>query len=203
MSKLRNFFFDLDGVLVDACDWHYHSLNKALNKISGIIISEEEHYITFNGLPTKTKLKMLGIQENLFESIVELKNEAFNDYVEENCREDSIKIELLEFLKSKGGKVCCVTNSIKSTANLVLGKLKIDKYFDLIVSNEEVSANKPDPYPYNHALAKIDADPNVSLAIEDSPKGIESASKSLISVIWKVKNATEVNLIKYSSIFGD
>ena len=45
--------FDLDGVLVDACDWHYAALNKALMEICGFGIGREEHDSTFNGLPTK------------------------------------------------------------------------------------------------------------------------------------------------------
>ena len=33
MNKIiKNIIFDLDGVLVDACDWHYESLNRALIK---------------------------------------------------------------------------------------------------------------------------------------------------------------------------
>jgi len=41
--------FDLDGVLVDACDWHYAALNKALMEICGFGIGREEHDSTFNG----------------------------------------------------------------------------------------------------------------------------------------------------------
>jgi len=42
-------FFDLDGVLVDACDWHYHSLNEALQDVVGYDISRERHENEFNG----------------------------------------------------------------------------------------------------------------------------------------------------------
>ena len=51
--------FDLDGVLVDACEWHKIALNEALKEVAGFEIGEEEHKSTFNGLPTKVKLKML------------------------------------------------------------------------------------------------------------------------------------------------
>ena len=49
--------FDMDGVLVDACDWHKGALNKALLELCNYQISEKDHYSIFNGLPTKTKLK--------------------------------------------------------------------------------------------------------------------------------------------------
>ena len=51
--------FDLDGVLVDACDWHYKALNRALEEVSNTYINQEEHIKEFNGLPTLTKLSML------------------------------------------------------------------------------------------------------------------------------------------------
>ena len=41
--------FDLDGVLVDACDWHYKSLNKALMDMGHSAINEEEHITKYNG----------------------------------------------------------------------------------------------------------------------------------------------------------
>ena len=52
---MRAIIFDLDGVLVDACDWHYHSLNDALVHYKGYQISYDDHIERFNGFPTNTK----------------------------------------------------------------------------------------------------------------------------------------------------
>ena len=30
---LKYFLFDLDGVLINACDWHYECLNKAMDQV--------------------------------------------------------------------------------------------------------------------------------------------------------------------------
>ena len=51
--------FDMDGVLIDATDWHFHALNQALS-LFGLEIEYEEHLSQFNGLPTKSKLKILS-----------------------------------------------------------------------------------------------------------------------------------------------
>ena len=51
--------FDLDGVLVDACEWHRIALNEALKKACDYEISLEDHYSTFNGIPTRVKLEKL------------------------------------------------------------------------------------------------------------------------------------------------
>ena len=49
----------MDGVLIDAKDWHYEALNRALN-LFGFKISQESHLTTFDGLPTREKLKILS-----------------------------------------------------------------------------------------------------------------------------------------------
>ena len=58
MNKIKAILFDMDGVLIEAKDWHYEALNEAL-KLFGCEISLYDHLITFDGLPTKDKLNML------------------------------------------------------------------------------------------------------------------------------------------------
>ena len=41
--------FDMDGVLIDAKDWHYEAFNRAL-KLFGYEINRFEHLTTFDGL---------------------------------------------------------------------------------------------------------------------------------------------------------
>ena len=58
-NKIKAVLFDMDGVLIDAKDWHYEALNKAL-KLFGIEINRYDHLTTFDGLPTKVKLDLLS-----------------------------------------------------------------------------------------------------------------------------------------------
>jgi HAD superfamily hydrolase (TIGR01509 family) len=200
---MKNYFFDLDGVLIDACDWHYESLNLALQKYCNFIINYPEHLERFNGLPTRKKLEMLNIDLKMHQKIIDSKNEAFNNILLSNCKPNQEKIDLFKHLKSKDGKIACVSNSIKTTVEAVLNQLGILQFFDLIVSNQDVTLNKPDPFPYDFAYETLGCDPKESMAVEDSEVGILSACRSKIGVIWKVKNASEVNLINYKKVFGE
>ena len=56
---IKAILFDMDGVLIDAQDWHYEALNQAL-EVFGYSISRDAHLTTFDGLPTRQKLKMLS-----------------------------------------------------------------------------------------------------------------------------------------------
>ena len=63
--------FDLDGVLVDACEWHRVALNMALKEISGYEVSLEEHKKIFNGIPTLKKLEILAERNNILQKDID------------------------------------------------------------------------------------------------------------------------------------
>jgi HAD superfamily hydrolase (TIGR01509 family) len=193
--------FDMDGVLVDACEWHRVALNEALKKICNYEISLEEHYKEYNGIPTKIKLEKLAtrgiISNSLFEKIEDLKQEKTIEAIEKYASIRKEKIELMKFLKEKNIKIACYTNSIRKTAELMLEKTGILEYFDLVITNQDVKYPKPDPEGYNFCMKKLNISLDNTIIIEDSPKGIQAAESSGAFVI-KVKNQDEVdvNLLK-------
>jgi beta-phosphoglucomutase-like phosphatase (HAD superfamily) len=74
MTKL--IIFDLDGVLVEAKQIHFDTLNKALWEIgqsNKYVISEAEHLSIYDGLKTNQKLELLtqnkGLHPNTYETV--------------------------------------------------------------------------------------------------------------------------------------
>ena len=49
LDKISVVLFDLDGVLVNACEWHFIALNRALNEVVNKEISREDHEEKYNG----------------------------------------------------------------------------------------------------------------------------------------------------------
>lgn len=197
MKNIELVLFDLDGVLVDACDWHYMALNKALEEKIGITISREDHENKYNGLPTAVKLKMLGVSEEKSKEINKLKQNITLEIIKQNVSIMEEKIELHEYLKSNNIKIGCVTNSIAETAKIMLEKTGQLKYMDVIISNEMVKNNKPNPEPYNYAIQYLNSNPSNCLCVEDSEIGIKAAKESLAKYVWKVKSSKEVNKKNY------
>lgn len=191
--------FDLDGVLVDACEWHYDALNEALASLGYSKISRDDHITKFNGLPTKVKLEMLGIDSKNAIAINNLKQKITLDIIKNNAKPMDDKIQLHTFLKSKNIKIGCVTNSIRETAEEMLKSTGQLDYMDVIVTNEDVVKNKPYPDCYNYAIKKLGVDPQNVLCVEDSDKGIQSVLSSLAGHLCVVKDTTEVNIDTISS----
>ena len=191
-NKIKAILYDLNGVLVDACDWHYHSLNRALKEVVGFEISRDDHINIYNGLPTRKKLSLLGIDNNKTKDIFDKKQKYTIETVNKMAHNSPQKRRLHEFTKLIGIKSCCVTNAIRKTAELMLKNTGQLEYMEFVVSNEDVENNKPSPECYMLAMSKLKLLPKECLIIEDSPKGVEAAEATGAHVL-EVDNATQVH----------
>jgi len=192
---IKAILYDLDGVLVDATEWHYDSFNEALKEISNFEISRLEHIKTFNGLPTNKKLEILFEQNRVkkedFETIWKLKQKKTNEIIEQTATIDEVKQRLHN--QTKLFKKICVTNSIRQTALLMLEKTGQLSFMDYVISNEDVNNAKPDPEGYLKAISYLKLNTNECLIVEDSVKGIEAAKKSKAHV-YEVNGYHDVTL---------
>ena len=197
MKSVKLVIFDLDGVLVDACEWHRLALNRALKKVCNYEISLAAHYSEFNGLPTKTKLQKLSslgiIEEEDHSRVYEIKQEETKDLIRNSSLSpDRDKIEMMEFLEAKGIYIACCTNSIRETTELMLKKSGLGRFLELCTTNQDVNNPKPDPEGYLKTIEHFGVSKDNTVIVEDSPKGLQAARATGCRVI-QVKNATEVN----------
>jgi len=193
--KIKAIIFDMDGVLIEAKDWHYEALNKALG-IFGFEISRYDHLVTYDGLPTSTKLQMLskeyGLPKKLHKFINDLKQKYTMELISVNCKPIFFHEYALSKLKSEGYQIACASNSIKNTINVMLTKSDLMRYMDEILSADDVSMPKPDPEMYINTIKKLNRLPEECLIIEDNEKGILAARASKAHVL-EVDEIEEVN----------
>jgi beta-phosphoglucomutase len=186
MDTIKAVIFDMDGVLIDAKDWHYEALNKAL-ALFGFSISRYDHLVTYDGLPTKKKLEMLtierGLPKGLHHFINELKQIYTMEMTYQKCKPVFYHEYALSRLKSEGYKLAVASNSIRQTVELMMEKSNLVRYLDLVLSNQDVAKPKPDPEIYNTAIARLGFSPNECLIIEDNQNGIKAAKASGANVM--------------------
>jgi len=189
--------FDLDGVLVDACEWHRIALNGALKELCNYEISLEEHYSTFNGVPTTVKLQKLTemniIPAEIHQDIYEKKQELTITLIKDRAEHREEKVQMIKNLRYAGYNVACYTNSIRETALLMLEKTGVLEHLDLLLTNQDVVKSKPDPEGYNFLINKFNASKNNVIIVEDSPKGLAAAYATGCTVI-KVSGPDEVDI---------
>jgi beta-phosphoglucomutase len=195
--------FDMDGVLIDARDWHYRALNDALS-LFGASIPYDEHVARFDGLPSRDKLNILSLEGRLPPHLHQLVNDVKQ---ERTLREAAAlcfpvveHLLLISWLKSKGLKVGVATNSIRATSTAMLQFARILDQLDCLVTNEDVTLAKPHPDIYLKACETLGVSPTRSLVIEDNPVGVESALAAGCSVI-KVEGPEEVGIPLMENVF--
>jgi beta-phosphoglucomutase-like phosphatase (HAD superfamily) len=198
MPKIVAVVFDLDGVLVDATEWHYEALNRALS-LFGYTISRYEHMSTYNGLPTRKKLEMLSVEKGLPVALHGLVNRVKQVYTREEiltkCRPVFEKEYMLSRLKSEGYRLAVASNAIRDSVELMVRQSGLHDYFEFLISNEDVKRAKPDPEIYHKAIARLGCRPEEIVIVEDAPHGIESARKAG-GHVCEVSGYTEVDYFR-------
>lgn len=189
--------FDLDGVLVDACEWHKDALNEALLEVAGFKIEDEEHESTFNGIPTRKKLDILTNQKRLkpenHHMVYNIKQKKTVEVIEKFALPRREKVDLINYIKSRNIPVACFTNSISETATLMLDKTGVLNSLDFLLTNEDVGEPKPSPEGYIKTMENFNVKPSNTLIVEDSQKGVQAARDAGANVMV-VKNPDYVNI---------
>lgn len=170
--------FDMDGVLIDAREWHYEALNRALDHF-GMAISRFDHLVTYDGLPTRTKLEMLtrehGLPVELHGFINQLKQDFTLETVWRECRPTFNHEYALSRLKRDGYPLGVASNSVRRSITEMLGRARLLHLMDVVVSAEEVEQGKPHPDIYLRAAAQLGVHPSRVLVVEDNEKGVAAA----------------------------
>lgn len=178
---IKAVLFDMDGVLIDAREWHYLALNDAL-ELFGMPISRDEHLAVYDGLPTRRKLEILSQTRNLprmlHDFINELKQTRTMELTLQNCRPVFHHQFALSTLKRDGLKIAVCSNSIRKTVEVMMSQSDLLQYLDFFLSNEDVERPKPDPDIYTRAIARCGLTPSECLIVEDNDHGIQAARRS-------------------------
>lgn len=194
--KIKAVIFDMDGVLIEAKDWHYEALNQAL-QLFGYEISRYDHLTTYDGLPTSKKLEILSLESDLPRELHPFINEMKQNYtmqiVYAKCKPRFIHEFALSSLKAQGYQLAVASNSIRHTVEVMMEKARLDIYLDKIVAATDVAKPKPDPEIYLTTIAKLGLTPQECLIVEDNENGIKAATASGAHVLV-VREVEEVNL---------
>lgn len=193
---IKAVIFDMDGVLIDARDWHYEALNRTL-RLFGMEISRADHLTTFDGLPTRRKLEMLTVTENLPPGLHRFLNDLKQTYtlelVASLCRPTFAHEFALARLKARGMKLAVASNSVRNTVVTMMERANLTRHLDTMLSNEDVARAKPEPDIYHKAMRNLGVAPEEALIVEDNEHGIRAARASGAHVLV-VRSPADVTL---------
>lgn len=184
--SIRAVIFDMDGVLIDAKEWHYEALNRAL-ALFGFAISRQDHETRFDGLPTSVKLKHISAEtclpDALHSFINRMKQRYTRDLADELLRPRLHHVDALLRLRAAGYRVGVASNSIRETVAFMMERAGLTPFLDFFLGNQDVARPKPAPDIYLRAAAMAGVAPATCLVIEDNSFGVQAATAAGMHVL--------------------
>ena len=176
---IKAFIFDLDGVVVDTAKYHYLAWKRLAEEL-GFFFSEKDNE-RLKGVSRMRSLEILlevgGLQfdEDEMVKMASKKNEWYVNYIMQMTPEEILPgvIDFLDSAKKRGIRIAL--GSASKNAPIILERIDLMKYFDVVIDGNEVSKAKPDPEVFLKAAEKLNCKPDECVVFEDAEAGIEAA----------------------------
>lgn len=174
MSMITAIICDLDGLLADSEKLHMRAYQKILKQFDYNLKDEEyaRHWIK-DGLTIKEFVKVINLNMNP-KDLHDLKKVEYKQLVRDEIQPMPYALEFLEGLP-KSYKLAVATSSYRENAIVVLDQLNITKYFNHIITGNDVVKVKPDPEIFYLSARKLNVEISECVVLEDAQKGIDAA----------------------------
>lgn len=166
---IKAILFDFDGTLADTLPFYIKAYDAALQSV-GFKFNEKEIAKHCFGKSESVICKTLGVPDKTEEFA-----QAYFSAVKELFKkaplfEDTISI--LNFLKDHNIKIIVITFAYRWYIDQMIKQYKLERYFDFILSTDDVVNIKPHPEAVLTAITKLKVRPEETLVIGDSKSDI-------------------------------
>ncbi|MBZ8179883.1 HAD family hydrolase [Oscillatoria salina] len=173
---LAGILLDLDGTLANTDPLHFNIWQNMLR----------EYDLEIDSVFYKKNISGRQNQEIIKDILPQLSVEAGREFALEKERRfrelASSQLQrlagldkLLNWIDVSGLKKAVVTNAPRENAEFMLTALALKEVFPIVILGDDLPAGKPDPMPYDRAIALLNLTPDTVVAFEDSPSGIRAA----------------------------
>jgi HAD superfamily hydrolase (TIGR01509 family) len=187
MIKTSAIIFDLDGVLADSEPW-WNQIDARLLAERGITYRGEYHEnvvgVSYQ-LAVEFYKKAFGLSASTKE-LMKRRGEIASEFFAERIGLFPKVKEVLEQLQQMNlpsVRLGLATSSVSASARPFLDRQHLTKFFEVIVTGEEVERGKPAPDIYLCAAEKLRIPASECLVIEDALAGIAAAKAAKMRVV--------------------
>ena len=174
--EIDGILFDMDGVLINSEPLHEFTLLELSSQFGRRFESEAELQ-EFKGLP---EVSIADLFKRIYphvtlssDEITKLRLDLLlgNFHVVEMMEG---ALELVKRCKAAGFQLGLTTSAARKFQQLAFERFDLSKYFDAVVTGEDIKRGKPDPEPYLLTAAKLSRSATACMVIEDAVNGVIS-----------------------------
>ena len=185
MAKIKAVIYDMDGILIDSEPLWREAEIKSFAKV-GIRVTEEMCKLTM-GMRTReivdyrySRTPWSGMTRE--DVVSDLVDEVIRLIREQGKPLPGVKSSL-EYFRSQGLKIALATSSSQRLIDVILDKLQVGNYFEVINSAEHLEYGKPHPEIFLKTSKDLNVNPFDCLVIEDSFNGVLAAKAARMKVV--------------------
>ncbi|SDL87635.1 HAD family hydrolase [Sediminibacillus halophilus] len=177
---MKAIIFDFDGTLANTLPVNIFGFQEVFKKFDQKDYSKEEIKEMFG--PPEPELIEQNLQSNDVKGAVsyyyQQYEENHNRLVDNNQEID----QLLSNLKDREMKLGVVTGKSRKSFEYSLAELNMKKYFDILITGDDVKEAKPAPEGILQALKKLEVSPEEAMYIGDSDDDMNAGKKAGVHI---------------------
>lgn len=184
-EQARGVLWDLDGTLVDSGELHWWSWRDALGA-AGVPVTYEQFLGSFGQKNDRILRRWLGPEATVarIEHLADAKESEFRRLVATHGLQPLPGAAAwVQRLHEAGWRQAIASSAPRANIEVMLRALSFERWFDEIVSAEDVTQGKPDPEVFLTAAARLAVSPAQSVVVEDAAAGVEAARRAGIRSI--------------------
>jgi HAD superfamily hydrolase (TIGR01509 family) len=203
-KKLEAVVFDMDGVIIDS-EPLWSEAERQLLARRNLTYSQDLKPLLM-GLDSREAVRILKKHYDLGEPVEELvheRNQLVSELIQQHGQPIPHVLELIQRVRDGGLKAVVASSSPYSLVELVVDKLGIGPFLDLVLSGDEVSRGKPAPDIYDTVAKTLGVAPECCLVIEDAPNGVRAAKAAGMRCLAITTGAGKVELAAADQVVED
>lgn len=171
----RFLLWDHDGVLVDTERLYFQATQECLSEL-GVPLDQPTYLaLMAKGRSCWEWARQFGLSDHNVSSGRNHRDRRYRELVLSERIEIDGAADILAQL-SHHYRMAVVSTSKRADFDLIHASRSIRHYFEFVINIEDCVQAKPAPDPYLRALERFGAEPRAALAIEDSARGLASAT---------------------------
>jgi beta-phosphoglucomutase family hydrolase len=189
--------FDMDGVLIDSGAHHRHAWRTLLAEL-GTEPAHPEHWRLTIGRPSEEAIPLLlgrRVSDAEARRLARRKRDLYQERAQAGMEPVPGVPEFLHALERQHVPRAVGTSASRWDAERLLDDLGLLRFFDVVVTADDVMLGKPDPEVWAQAARRLRVTPAHCVVFEDAPVGIQAARAAGMRAIGVTTAHTAAELL--------